>query len=380
MVFANLLFIYLFLPLNLILYFLSKRIVYRNLVLVAFSFVFYTWGEPVWFMLLLTSAAFDYMHGRLIGRFRGTWMAKAAVASSLALNLSLLGSFKYSGFIVQTVNDLLGTSFGVPAFALPIGISFYTFQTISYVVDVYRGDTEAQSNPVYYLLYLSMYHQLVAGPVVRYADVAREIRSRTVDAASFSEGLTRFVFGLAKKVLVANAAGSLADTYMATAPANLSVGAAWFGAALFTLQIYYDFSGYSDMAIGLGRILAALAHLSVKLLSRLCLHPARRKPKPSLPQSVCCMVSNRAVARRFLEFYSLGAVLWGVHHAGARFSWGMAEAYSGSVWPCVPAASDAYRLGHLLFYRSRSARRISAGHVWAGREPLVGQRRADHTA
>lgn len=255
MVFANLLFIYLFLPLNLILYFLSKRIVYRNLVLVAFSFVFYAWGEPVWFMLLLTSAAFDYMHGRLIGRFRGTWMAKAAVASSLALNLSLLGSFKYSGFIVRTVNDLLGTSFGVPAFALPIGISFYTFQTISYVVDVYRGDTEAQSNPVYYLLYLSMYHQLVAGPVVRYADVAREIRSRTVDAASFSEGLTRFVFGLAKKVLVANAAGSLADTYMATAPANLSVGAAWFGAALFTLQIYYDFSGYSDMAIGLGRML-----------------------------------------------------------------------------------------------------------------------------
>ena len=142
MVFANLLFIYLFLPLNLILYFLSKRIVYRNLVLVAFSFVFYAWAEPVWFMLLLTSAAFDYMHGRLIGRFRGTWMAKAAVASSLALNLSLLGSFKYSGFIVQTVNDLLGTSFGVPAFALPIGISFYTFQTISYVVDVYRGDTE----------------------------------------------------------------------------------------------------------------------------------------------------------------------------------------------------------------------------------------------
>ncbi|MCR2024419.1 MBOAT family protein [Anaerotruncus colihominis] len=254
MVFANLLFIYLFLPLNLILYFLSKRIVYRNLVLVAFSFVFYAWGEPVWFMLLLTSAAFDYMHGRLIDRFRGTWMAKAAVASSLALNLLLLGSFKYSGFIVRTVNDLLGTSFGVPAFALPIGISFYTFQTISYVVDVYRGDTEAQSNPVYYLLYLSMYHQLVAGPVVRYADVAREIRSRTVDAAGFSEGLTRFVFGLAKKVLVANAAGSLADTYMAAAPANLSVGAAWFGAALFTLQIYYDFSGYSDMAIGLGRM------------------------------------------------------------------------------------------------------------------------------
>ena len=254
MVFANLLFIYLFLPLNILFYFLSKKLVYRNLVLVAFSFLFYAWGEPVWFLLLLTSAAFDYMHGRLIERYRGTWAAKAALASSLALNLGLLGTFKYSGFLVQNLNALLGTAFPVPAFALPIGISFYTFQTISYVVDVYRGDARAQPNPVYYLLYLSMYHQLVAGPVVRYADVAREITARKTDAVSFSEGLTRVCFGLAKKVLVANTAGSLADKFLLAPASGLSVGGAWFGAAMFTLQIYYDFSGYSDMAIGLGRM------------------------------------------------------------------------------------------------------------------------------
>ena len=254
MVFANLLFIYLFLPLNILFYFLSRKIVYRNLVLVAFSFLFYAWGEPVWFLLLLTSAAFDYMHGRLIERYRGTWAAKAALASSLTLNLGLLAAFKYSGFLVQNLNALLGTAFPVPAFELPIGISFYTFQTISYVVDVYRGDAKAQPNPVYYLLYLSMYHQLVAGPVVRYADVAREITSRRTDAVSFSEGLTRVCCGGAKKVLGADPAGSLADKFLLAPASGLSVGGAWFGAAMFTLQIYYDFSGYSDMAIGLGRM------------------------------------------------------------------------------------------------------------------------------
>lgn len=254
MVFANLLFIYLFLPLNILLYFLSKKIVWRNLVLVAFSFVFYAWGEPVWVMLLLFSASFDYMHGRMIERYRGTWLAKAAVVSSLVINLSLLGTFKYSGFFVRNLNAVFGTQLLVPSFALPIGISFYTFQTISYVIDVYRGDTKAQTNPVYYLLYLSMYHQLVAGPIVRYRDIDREICSRATDAAAFSEGLTRFIFGLAKKVLIANTAGDLASQYLDGDLAGLTVAGAWFGTLLFSLQIYYDFSGYSDMAIGLGRI------------------------------------------------------------------------------------------------------------------------------
>ena len=254
MVFANLLFLYLFLPLNLLLYFLSGSLAWRNFVLVAFSFVFYAWGEPVWVVLLITSAGFDYMNGRLIETYRGRWPAKAALGLSLVMNLGLLCTFKYSGFLVENLNQLLGLGLPVPSFALPIGISFYTFQTLSYVVDVYRGDTQAQKNPAYYLLYLSMYHQLVAGPVVRYADVAREIGSRTQDAASFSEGLTRLLFGLTKKVLVANTAGSLATQFLDGSMAQLSVGGAWFGAVLYTLQIYYDFSGYSDMAIGLGRM------------------------------------------------------------------------------------------------------------------------------
>lgn len=254
MVFANLIFIYLFLPLNLLFYFLFKNLAYRNAVLICFSFLFYAWGEPVWVVLLLTSAAFDFMHGRIIDRFRGTWIAGMSLALSLAMNLGLLGMFKYSGFLVENLNQLLGLSLSIPKFQLPIGISFYTFQTISYVVDVFRGDTKAQRNPAYYLMYLSMYHQLVAGPVVRYADIAREINHRNVNSTDFSEGFTRLILGLTKKTLVANTAGVLASQYLDGDLSKLTVAGAWFGAAMFMLQIYYDFSGYSDMAIGLGRM------------------------------------------------------------------------------------------------------------------------------
>lgn len=254
MVFADLTFIYLFLPLNLIFYFIWKNLAYRNAVLICFSFLFYAWGEPVWVVLLLTSAAFDYMHGRVISRFQGTWIARVSLLASLVMNLGLLGMFKYSGFLVENLNGILGWDLPVPIFRLPIGISFYTFQTISYVIDVYRGHAKAQKNPAYYLMYLSMYHQLVAGPVVRYADIAREIGNRTIDAASFSEGLTRLIMGLTKKTLVANTAGSLAAQYLDGDLTKLSVSGAWFGAAMFMIQIYYDFSGYSDMAIGLGRM------------------------------------------------------------------------------------------------------------------------------
>lgn len=254
MVFANLVFIYLFLPLNLLFYFLRGNQAYRNAVLICFSFLFYAWGEPVWVLLLLVSASFDYMHGRVIECFRGSWIARFSVCTSLVMNLGLLGLFKYSAFIVENINAFFGVSFMVPQFQLPIGISFYTFQTISYVIDVYRGKTEAQKNPAYYLMYLSMYHQLVAGPIVRYADIAREIQGRTMDAASFSEGLNRFIVGLTKKVLMANIAGNFVSQYFDGSLEKLSVAGAWFGAFMFMLQIYYDFSGYSDMAIGLGRM------------------------------------------------------------------------------------------------------------------------------
>ncbi len=254
MVFANLIFIYIFLPLNLLMYFVTKNKGFRNAVLIAFSLFFYAWGEPVWITLLLFSAVIDYIHGLVIEGHRGQWQAKAAVISSLILNLGLLGIFKYSGFLVENINNLLHISLPVPFFALPIGISFYTFQTISYTVDVYRGDVHAQSSFAKFLMYVSCYHQLVAGPIVRYSDVAAEIEDRSTSIVDFSEGITQFCIGLAKKVMVANVAGQMVARYLDGDLAKLSVAGAWFGVAMFSIQLYYDFSGYSDMAIGLGRI------------------------------------------------------------------------------------------------------------------------------
>ncbi len=252
MVFADLAFLYVFLPLNLLLYFVSKNNTWRNTVLTAFSLFFYAWGEPVWIVLLLFSATIDYLHGLGILRFRGTPMAKWMVVSSLVLNLGLLAVFKYSGFFVDTITAITGITLSVPSFSLPIGISFYTFQTISYVVDAYKGRVEPQRSFSKFLMYVSMYPQLVAGPIVRYEQIALEIENRNITLNSFSRGVSRFCVGLFKKVFVANHAGALAALYLDGDFSSLSTAGAWFGLLLFTLQIYYDFSGYSDMAIGLG--------------------------------------------------------------------------------------------------------------------------------
>lgn len=254
MVFSSLFFLYVFLPLNLILYFATKNRGIRNMVLILFSMFFYTWGEPVWITLLLFSATIDYFHGLIIEKNRGKIGAKLAVVSSLVLNLGLLAVFKYSGFIMENVNALLGTSFSVPAFALPIGISFYTFQTISYTVDVYREKVKAQRNYGNFLMYVSLYAQLVAGPIVRYADIANEVDNRHESVEDISRGITRFIVGLTKKVFIANTAGALADSFLLGDLTSRSTMAVWFGVIMYALQIYYDFSGYSDMAIGIGRI------------------------------------------------------------------------------------------------------------------------------
>lgn len=254
MVFSNLLFIYLFLPLNLILYYCSRSIRWRNGVLIAFSLVFYAWGEPVWVFMLMLTALWDFGIARLIQFFRGTWLARAGLICSAVLDLGLLVLFKYSGFLVENLNLLTGLSLPVPSLTLPIGISFYTFQTLTYIVDVYRGTVEAQTSYWKYLMYLSSYHQLVAGPIVRYSDIAREIDHRTVSVQDMSEGITRLCTGLAKKVVVANTAGRLVSQYMDGDLSSLSVAGAWFGAVMFAIQLYYDFSAYSDMAIGLGRM------------------------------------------------------------------------------------------------------------------------------
>ena len=254
MVFSSLTFLFYFLPLHLILYFASSNRTWQNWVLIVFSMIFYAWGEPVWISLLLFSASIDYLHGRIIERNRATWKGKAALISSLVLNLSLLGFFKYAAFIADNLNQLLGTQLPLLDFGLPIGISFYTFQTLSYVIDVYLGKVTAQQQYHKFLMYVSLFHQLVAGPIVRYRDIAHEIDNRTVSLSRFSQGITRFSVGLGKKVLLANSVGEASEYFLMGEASSLSVLGAWFGIALFGLQIYYDFSGYSDMAIGLGRM------------------------------------------------------------------------------------------------------------------------------
>ncbi|MGE7925454.1 MBOAT family O-acyltransferase [Viridibacillus arvi] len=254
MVFSSLLFIYLFLPITIILYYSVKNRKFRNIILLVTSLCFYAWGEPIWIVLLLFSSSIDYCHGLYIERFHGTKWAKYGVVSSIILNLSLLIAFKYSAFIYENVNLIFNTSFQIPNITLPIGISFYTFQTISYTVDVYRGEVQAQRKFSTFLLYVSLFPQLVAGPIVRYSDIAIQIENRTTNISQISDGVNRFVIGLGKKVLLANTAGHFATMFMERSSESLTVTEAWFGIVMFTLQIYFDFSGYSDMAIGLGKI------------------------------------------------------------------------------------------------------------------------------
>ena len=254
MVFSSLIFLYFFLPLNLLLYYISGNLFYRNVLLTLFSFFFYAWGEPVWIILLLFSALFDYGNGIWIESLNNKAKAKWVVVFSVIVNLGLLVAFKYSGFIYDNLSLIFNLPFDKPTVTLPIGISFYTFQTISYTVDVYRGDVKAQRNPMNFLLFVSLYHQLVAGPIVRYKTIADEINGRKFQWDDFSSGIGRFCMGLFKKIVIANSAGELVDSYLINQFDLLNSATAWFGLTMFAIQIYFDFSGYSDMAIGLGKM------------------------------------------------------------------------------------------------------------------------------
>ena len=254
MIFASLIFLYLFLPLNLIIYFFSKSQNTKNAVLLVFSLVFYAWGRPAWMLLLVFTAWCDWRNARYIEKHRGTWRAKAAFAASLIFDIGVFVLFKYTGFFAENINFLFKSVLPVPEFELPIGISFYTFQTLTYVIDVYRGTSKAQTRFSRYLLYLSMYFQLVAGPIVRYSDVEKEINVRNHSVQAAYAGMQRFLCGLAKKVILADTAGVLAKKYMESDPASLPLLAAWLGSFMYIIQLYFDFSGYSDMAIGLGKI------------------------------------------------------------------------------------------------------------------------------
>ncbi|HUL22695.1 MAG TPA: MBOAT family protein [Thermodesulfobacteriota bacterium] len=257
MIFSSVIFLFLFLPFCLALYFLTPK-KGKNLFLLFASLIFYAWGEGPYVLILLISIFVNYSCGLLIDHHRGSSVSRGYLAIAIVLNLSLLAFFKYANFVVTNLNAILPI-FGAGPFDptrihLPIGISFFTFQALSYVVDVYNQKITAQKNVINFGTYLSLFPQLVAGPIVRYAHIAKEIISRSTSRMDFAEGSRQFLFGLGKKMLIANSVAKVADQLFSLPAGDLTTGLAWLGAICYTLQIYFDFSGYSDMAIGLARM------------------------------------------------------------------------------------------------------------------------------
>ncbi len=262
MVFSSLLFVFLFLPLNLIFYAIAPNIKTKNAVMLIFSLIFYAWGEPVYILLMVGMTFIDWILTLQIEKNEGIFKRRRLlIFAVVAINLTLLGIFKYGGFILTNLNLLVGFPKTVSAFSLPIGISFYTFQLITYCVDVYRGDVPAQKSFSTLLLYVSMFHQCIAGPIVRYKDICSELEERRVSFSDSYEGIMRFVTGLFKKALLANTCAALVakllvsdggDTAVILSRSSLAL---WVGVLCFSMQIYLDFSAYSDMAIGMGRMI-----------------------------------------------------------------------------------------------------------------------------
>ena len=257
MVFSTPIFLFCFLVLTLLVYYLVPRGL-RNVVLLCSSLFFYFWGERIFVLIMLLSTAIDYTHGLMVERCQKNGNDKGArwaVASSVIFNLALLFFFKYWDFIASSLQAIGLTFMPVLNTHLPIGISFYTFQTMSYTIDVYRGDARAQRNIINFGTFVTLFPQLIAGPIIKYKDLGDQIDSRTYSSERFASGVQIFMVGLGKKLLIANNVGMLWDTYKAMAPGDLTVAGAWLGVLAFTFQIYFDFSGYSDMAVGLGRML-----------------------------------------------------------------------------------------------------------------------------
>jgi len=269
MVFSSLVFIFLFLTGTLIIYYIAPKKL-KNTVILLSGLIFYTWGEPVYVVVMIISTLIDYFAGLVIWKKGDNKVIRRiCLIVSIVMNLSLLFIFKYSGFFADNVNAIagqtlidiektyfLGLDF-LPVNILPIGISFFTFQSMSYTIDMYRGDIKVQKNPINFAAFVTLFSQLVAGPIVRYSDIAAELDSRTVDIDKIYDGVKRFITGMGKKVLIANSVGALWDTVLADVQAGVPVPAAtaWLGIIAYTLQIYFDFSGYSDMAIGLGKMM-----------------------------------------------------------------------------------------------------------------------------
>ncbi|MBQ3226809.1 MAG: MBOAT family protein [Clostridia bacterium] len=251
MIFSSIPFLFYFLPVVLLIYFAVPKAL-KNPVLLVSSLIFYGWGEPKYVFLMIATVLLGYVFGLLIERFSGTWLSKLFLVLSVSSSLLALGFFKYADFFIGNFNSLTGMSIPLLRIVLPIGISFYTFQILSYTVDVYRNDVAAQKNPIHLATYVALFPQLIAGPIVRYSDVEAQLTQRTHSFEKISAGSKRFILGLAKKVLIANTLGELGEMFLASG--ELSVLYYWLFAFSYMLQIYYDFSGYSDMAIGLGRL------------------------------------------------------------------------------------------------------------------------------
>lgn len=257
MVFSSIVFLCIFFPAAIVLYYLCPKQL-RNFFLLLASLLFYAWGEPKYIAIMLFSTVFDYCNGRLLEHFAANGekntFGRLVLTVSVIGNLGILCFFKYTDFVLETINTLTGRDFPLPNLALPIGISFYTFQTMSYTIDVYRGNVPAQHSLIAFGMYVCMFPQLIAGPIVRYSDIHKDIHARHASFSSCASGMRRFLLGLGKKVLLANQIGALWDEIYGLGASDSSMSLAWLGAISFSFQIYFDFSGYSDMAIGLGEM------------------------------------------------------------------------------------------------------------------------------
>ena len=255
MVFSSIPFLFFFFPVFLIFYYIMPKR-WKNYILLFFSLVFYAWGEPVYILLMIFASAVDYGNGLLMTKFGDTKKKrKIFLLFSVFINLSMLGFFKYADFFIETINQIGNLSIKPLGLGLPIGISFFTFQTMSYSIDLYKKEVEVEKNYFTYLTYVSMFPQLIAGPIVRFSTVREELHHREITRDGFSDGLLRFMQGLFKKVLIANNMGALWENIRGLSYGTISVTTAWLGAISFTLQLYFDFSAYSDMAIGMGKML-----------------------------------------------------------------------------------------------------------------------------
>lgn len=253
MVFSSLVFIFVFLPITLFIYYLSPRKL-KNLVLLISSLIFYAWGEPIYIFLMIFTTVFSYVSAILIDKYKSKKTSSLAIfILSVAVNLSVLCFFKYYGFFIDNINNLFSMNIKFKKLPLPVGISFYTFQTLSYIIDVYLKKVPVQKNIISFSTYVTMFPQLVAGPIVKYGDINKQLENRKENLDKFGEGVSYFIRGLSKKVLLANNIGLLWSNVKALSPDKISVFSAWLGILAFTFQIYFDFSGYSDMAIGLGK-------------------------------------------------------------------------------------------------------------------------------